>query len=157
MVEANKLEPGGATAICPSSPLAIVEQAGALCIRDNGGVREVLLVSSLDSDRLGIPKGHVEPDESSWSTAEREAFEEAGIVGIAHKSQIGGFFYRKSLGEQTYYLRVYRLDILECAADYPEKNLRTVTWVPLAAAVKAASRRGLRKLLLELLEGEQRS
>ena len=136
---------------CDKSSLGAVgvrsRQAGALCLRDSGGVREVLLISSLDLVRWGIPKGHIEPDEPIWITAEREAFEEAGIVGTAERSPIGGYFYRKSLEDQTYFVRVHRLDFKMNAVDYPEKNLRTVAWVPLEIAMSIVSRHGLRKLL----------
>jgi 8-oxo-dGTP pyrophosphatase MutT (NUDIX family) len=154
MIETAPSDPGRETAFCPSSPLPIVEQAGALCLRDNDGVREVLLIRSLNTGRLGIPKGHIEPDEPIWSTAEREAFEEAGIVGTAHKAPLGAYFYRKSVGDQIFFLRVYLVDVQECATDYPEKSLRSVNWMPLSTAAKAVSRRGLRKLLLKIADGE---
>jgi 8-oxo-dGTP pyrophosphatase MutT (NUDIX family) len=75
----------------------LIEQAGAICLRKAGGrVKvEVLLIGSLRNGRWGIPKGHVEPGETSWEAAEREAFEEAGIKGTAIERVVGSFVYTK--------------------------------------------------------------
>lgn len=134
--------------LLPSSA-SVVEQAGALCLREVEGVVEVLLVSSLRSGRWGIPKGHVEADESGWAAAEREAFEEAGIRGAANRTPIGGYIYRKFAEPGIFYVRVHLIDVQECSTDYPERELRTTKWVPLEAAVRIVSRRGLRKILQE--------
>jgi 8-oxo-dGTP pyrophosphatase MutT (NUDIX family) len=147
MVEIATLDPGKGIAFRPCNMLDIVEQAGALCLRDNGGVQEVLVISSLNTDRWGIPKGHVDPGEPFWMTAQREAFEEAGVVGTAGRWPIGGYFYRKSTGDQTFYVRVHRVEVREHAPDYPERNLRAVRWAPIEDAVSTVTRRGLRRLL----------
>jgi 8-oxo-dGTP pyrophosphatase MutT (NUDIX family) len=153
MLEANAFDPSTSTAIYVSGPLVIVEQAGALCLRDNGVVREVLLISSLNTGRWGIPKGHIEPGEPIWTTAEREAYEEAGVLGTARKASIGGYFYRKSTGDQTFCVRVHCVDVHDYSAEYPEQNLRTVRWVPLQVAASAVTRRGLRRLLQDIIDG----
>lgn len=60
----------------------VVDQAGALCLRVSpGGEPQILLVGSRRNGRWGLPKGHVEPGETSHEAAARVAFEEAGIRG----------------------------------------------------------------------------
>lgn len=59
-----------------------IQQAGAIVLRPNNGVREVLLIFSKKNPRVRIfPKGHVEIGESTQETADRELMEEAGIKG----------------------------------------------------------------------------
>jgi 8-oxo-dGTP pyrophosphatase MutT (NUDIX family) len=147
MIESPAFECGDTTARHPSQLPAISQQAGAMCLRSHAGVREVLLISGLNSDRLGIPKGHIEPGEISWTTAEREAFEEAGILGAAQKLPIGRYFYRKSIGEEGYQMNVHRLHVHRSLSEYPEKLQRSVQWISSEAAVQAASRVGLQRLL----------
>lgn len=71
-------------------------QAAALCLRLVDGAPQVLLISNKARTRWGIPKGHVEQGETSSESAQREAFEEAGIVGTANQTSIGEYRYLKS-------------------------------------------------------------
>lgn len=153
MVETTTFDPGRAADFYPSNALLIVQQAGALCLRDRDGVQEVLLISGLRTGSWGIPKGHVEDGELTWETVEREAFEEAGVVGTVRRLPMGGYFYSKSIGAQTFQVCVHCVDVLEQAPDYPEKNLRRVEWVPLETAVRMVTRRGLRRLLQDIRDG----
>jgi 8-oxo-dGTP pyrophosphatase MutT (NUDIX family) len=60
-----------------------VQQAGAIVIREEGGIRRVLLVrSKKDPSTWVFPKGHIESGEQARVTALREAFEEAGVAGM---------------------------------------------------------------------------
>ncbi|KAA1176526.1 NUDIX domain-containing protein [Rhizobium tropici] len=65
------------------SPARRVAQAGAICLRRRNGLDEpeVLLIASRGSRGWGIPKGHIEHGETSRQTAQREAFEEGGVIG----------------------------------------------------------------------------
>ncbi|AYG64512.1 NUDIX hydrolase [Rhizobium jaguaris] len=73
---------------CAASPSRFC----AICFRraDRGEVK-VLLVASRRTGRWGLPKGHVESSETSRSTAEREAFEEAGVKGAVSPEVFGSF------------------------------------------------------------------
>lgn len=153
MVETTSLDHAKTANFRPSNALFLIQQAGALCRREKDGVQEVLRISSLRAGNWGIPKGHIETGETAWSTVEREAFEEAGIVGTARRLPIGGYFYSKSAGEETYYVCVHCLDVREQALEYPEKHLRQVAWVPLDIAEKHVTRRGLRRLLQDVRDG----
>lgn len=154
MVETTAFDHVKTTNFYPSNALIIVPQAGALCLREKDGVQEVLLISSLRTGSWGIPKGHIETGEPAWGTVEREAYEEAGVVGTARRVPIGGYFYSKSTGEETYYVRVHCLDVREQALEYPEKHLRKVEWVPLETAIRLVTRRGLRRLLQDVRDDE---
>src|SRR5262247_1146680 len=60
-----------------------VRQAGAIVVREEGGIPRVLLVRSKKDPTVWVfPKGHIEAGEEPRVTALREAFEEAGVAGI---------------------------------------------------------------------------
>ena len=131
---------------------SIVRQAGALCLRKRRGedVVEVLLVRSLRDGSWGIPKGHIEPGETSRDTMLREAFEEAGAAGEATGEVVGSFTYWKEGSPILYNVAVHVLNVKEMAERFPEKQIRRLQWVPVAAASREVARRGLANILLDL-------
>ncbi|MFK0204740.1 NUDIX hydrolase [Agrobacterium sp. NPDC090283] len=126
----------GSEAIGQKPPFAIL-QAAAVCLRlrakaDEG---EIALVASRTNGSWGIPKGHVEPGETSQQAAVREAFEEAGVEGSALEPVIGRFSYRKEGRSLLYSVSVHLLHVHRIASSYPEKDERRIKWVPLTVAV----------------------
>ena len=74
-----------------------LRQVAALPYRTNvEGEIEVLLISSRGKKRVIIPKGWQE-SKKPWKAAEKEAREEAGVVGKIQHSSIGYFEYWKRL------------------------------------------------------------
>ena len=73
--------------------------AGCLLYRDQGGVREVLIVHPSGGYNArapwSIPKGLVDADESREDAARRETQEETGVVA-GELSEIGNVDYTKS-------------------------------------------------------------
>ncbi|MQX14002.1 NUDIX hydrolase [Sinorhizobium terangae] len=128
-----------------------VEQAGAICIRrSNEATSEVLLVASLRHGRWGLPKGHIEEHETSKSTAEREAFEEAGVIGSADAQPFGSYHYFKDSSTRRHRVTVHMMKMRAVANSFPEKTIRKTKWFPVDEAARAASQPGLRALLLKL-------
>jgi len=60
---------------------ATLEQAGVFAVHKESGEWKVLVVSSNSGKRWVIPKGIVDSGFTKEETAEKEAFEEAGIQG----------------------------------------------------------------------------
>jgi 8-oxo-dGTP pyrophosphatase MutT (NUDIX family) len=58
-----------------------ISHAGALAFREVDGERFSLVVTSSDGAHWVLPKGHIEPNESSERAALRELQEEAGVIG----------------------------------------------------------------------------
>ncbi|MDK4732902.1 NUDIX domain-containing protein [Rhizobium sp. CNPSo 3490] len=56
-----------------------------------------------------MPKGTIEDGEASAQTAEREAFEEAGIIGSAVTKPVGHFEYEKESNGTQYHVTVHIL------------------------------------------------
>lgn len=130
-----------------------IEQAGAICLRKRKGqeVAEVLLVGSRRNGHWGIPKGHVEPGETSWDTAKREAFEEAGVKGKIIEKIAGSFSYRKDGTPCQYRVAVHVLHVRQMVESFPEKDVRKMKWVPVTNASREVAQSGLREIFREII------
>jgi 8-oxo-dGTP pyrophosphatase MutT (NUDIX family) len=128
-----------------------IAQAGAICVRRtmNGSLR-VLLVGSKRNGRWGLPKGHIEANESYETAAGREAFEEAGALGAVLNEPFGTFTYFKDDIVRRYRVTTHLLEVRSVAERFPEKNSRKSQWFPLQDAIAEVSQPGLRALLARL-------
>lgn len=113
----------------------VLQQSGAICVREGASGREVLLITSRDTGRWVIPKGTIEKHEDSRQTAEREAMEEAGIVGKASKKPIGYYSYLKGKEGLACIVAVFVLEVSKAKTQFPEAKIRELAWVsPLEAS-----------------------
>lgn len=132
-----------------------IPQAAALPIKDG----LVCLILSSSGKQWGIPKGHIEPDESAEGTALREAWEEAGLVGTITREAIGQFRYEKC--GRTYEVTVFGMEVAEIAQSWPEDHRRPRRWlspIPALATVGLPQLRDtLRETLTALAEAIQAS
>jgi 8-oxo-dGTP pyrophosphatase MutT (NUDIX family) len=120
-------------------------QAAALACRLRRRRVEVLLVTSSGGGHWVVPKGHVEPGERPWASAQREALEEAGLVGRAKRSPVGRYRYTKhGLAREV---DVFLLDVHEVLDRWRERRLRRRKWVELESAVERVREPGLKALL----------
>ncbi|MBZ7927547.1 NUDIX domain-containing protein (plasmid) [Ensifer adhaerens] len=143
--------PTGVSTLRPA-PAAVV-QAGAICYRRARATDgyDVLLISGRSTGRWGIPKGHLEAGETTKGAAAREAFEEAGVVGVATEHSVGGFTYSKDDDALVYRVRVHLIAVRAIASDYPERSVRSSRWVPASIAAYEVGQPGLRNLLVRIL------
>ena len=87
-------------------------QSAVLPYRILEGRVEILLVSSRRKKRWVLPKGVVEPGLSAVDSAVKEAWEEAGLEGLAAPQTVGTYRYEKWGGVctvQVFPLQVERL------------------------------------------------
>ncbi len=70
-------------------------QSAVLPYRILDGRVEILLVSSRRKKRWVLPKGVVEPGLSAVESAVKEAWEEAGLEGLAASQTVGSYRYEK--------------------------------------------------------------
>ena len=61
--------------------------AGAVVLSDKGNI----LIVNQNGNSWSLPKGHVEPGETTEQTAVRETYEEAGISGLHLVKQLGSY------------------------------------------------------------------
>jgi len=124
-------------------------QAAAVPYRCRNGEPEFCLVTSIRSGKWGVPKGIIDPGETSVETALKEAEEEAGLCGQIEGEPLGQYEYRKwgtTLQVTVHLMRVVRAD-----SDWHEAKLRDRIW---CKAEKA--RRLIRSEQLPLLMEAQR-
>ncbi|EJC83335.1 NTP pyrophosphohydrolase [Rhizobium leguminosarum bv. trifolii WSM2297] len=116
-----------------------MEQFAAICYRriDENAV-QVLLITSRDSGRWVIPKGWPISALSPHQVAEREAWEEAGVIGKAKKRPFGYYTYIKTLdtGERVpSIVQVHLLEAKKTDENFPEEKQRSSQWLsPFEAA-----------------------
>lgn len=117
--------------------------AGAVVFRSMENQRHFLVVSSSSGKHWVLPKGHIEPGESSDIAALRELREEAGIIGEI-KASLGIQYFKKSeKNVAAQYFLVEALETVEALED------RTLRWEDLATAMGLLSFNEARQALQE--------
>jgi 8-oxo-dGTP pyrophosphatase MutT (NUDIX family) len=105
--------------------MSLVKQAGAIVLREEGGIVRVLLVRSKKDPTLWIfPKGHIEPGEAPRIAALREAFEEAGVTGLVTGPAGPQVTFRS--GDDTVAVDYY---VLRLTAEMPSPEGRDKVWL----------------------------
>jgi uncharacterized protein len=138
---------------------AILHQAGVIAYRIVDGEVRVLLMTSRETGRWIIPKGNVDAGTTPCVTAEREAYEEAGLRGVADPMPLGSYTYPKRLGSgalRAAMVEVYLFRVTERLKKWPEKGQRQLSWVSTEAAIKLVEEPGIASLLRRLTEFEPR-
>ena len=114
----------------------------------DGGSR-VVLVTSRGSGRWIIPKGNPIFGLLPCKTAEREAFEEAGLVGQVRNDPVGSFSFRRNRHgrEELCLVDVYLMEVEACLSDWPEREQRSVLHCEASDAAALVSSDGLADLI----------
>lgn len=131
-------------------------QAGALCWRRQGDCLEVLLVKARSSGRWVIPAGWALRGRPLAVTAEREAWEEAGVSGTVANRLLAVVPKRKHYrlaGEIEWQMAVYPLRVEAIADVYPEAGERERAWFSPEEAAKLVHPASLGPLLKDIAEG----
>jgi 8-oxo-dGTP pyrophosphatase MutT (NUDIX family) len=112
-----------------------------------------MLVTSRDTRRWIIPKGWPIVLEAPHASAEREAHEEAGVVGTVGRDSIGAYLYEKRLASGIVVIcevLVFPLEVMHQEDDWPEKAERTFQWFSPDDAANAVREPGLREIILNV-------
>ena len=130
-------------------PMSVpVKQAGVFAVRQGPEGWRVLVISNNSGKRWVIPKGIMDPGFTDRETAQKEAFEEAGIHGSLITPALGKYRYRK-WGRKCE-VTVFLMDISAVEEAWPEKNTRIRKWLALEEMGATIDSRIPRKLLNEL-------
>ena len=128
-------------------------QIAALCRRERNGATEVLLITSKTTRRWILPKGWPVLSYNAHRTAAIEAFEEAGVIGTAHRKPFASFKSYKG-GEAGFRIRtkvlVFLVDVEDTTTEFPEYGAREVRWVSVKEAIRLTNEPGLVKVLKKL-------
>jgi 8-oxo-dGTP pyrophosphatase MutT (NUDIX family) len=132
----------------------IRRQCAALPFRSgaDSGV-QVMLLTSRDTGRWVIPKGWPNAREAPHASAEREALEEAGLVGTVGRDSIGTYLYEKRLAGGAVVIcevLVFPLEVERQQDDWPEKEERQFQWFSPDDAANAVREPALRDIILNI-------
>lgn len=129
-------------------------QVGALCYRDDGPKKKILLVSSRDTGRWIIPKGWPIDGKDAHEAAMQEAWEEAGVKkGEVSDEAIGTYDYEKELKHGlpvTVETLVYPIRVKHLTDEYPEAHQRKRKWVSPSEAANLVNEPELKAILRQL-------
>lgn len=128
----------------------MLHQIGALPYRMTAdGAIEVMLITSRDTGRWVVPKGHPIVGLAPHDAAAQEAWEEAGVRGYPCAAMLGDFRYikrrRRGVIEAT--VAIYPLAAVRQDADWPERGQRQTRWFTLSDAAAAVDEPELQALI----------
>lgn len=115
-------------------------QVAALPWRMGRAGVEVLLVTSRGTGRWIIPKGWSERGEMKNEAAAREAWEEAGVIGVTPPRVVGAYEYDKVLRSgalRRCVVEIYALEVRRVDDVWPEMCERDRRWFALDKAAEA--------------------
>lgn len=130
-------------------------QFGALCWRMHRGRVQVLLITSRDTGRWIIPKGWPIASQTGAGAAAQEAWEEAGVEGVAATEPVGQFSYGKVIKPGlvlTCVVTVFSLRVNRLRRRFPERKERRRKWFDASNAARKVAEPELRGLLLAVAE-----
>ena len=111
---------------------------------------EVLLITNKKKDKWGIPKGLVEEGLSASESAQKEAFEEAGIYGKIYKPSLGKYSIKKWDGKCR--IKVFAMEVTQILDKWPEDILRRREWNTIEEAAGKVKNKKLQGMILGLPE-----
>jgi len=128
-----------------------IEQAAVFAYRFHKGNLRIALVTSLESQRWVIPKGHIEDGMTPAESAQMEAFEEAGLEGPITGEAVGTYDYIKTdiKGGGHCRVTVFPMEVEKIHKEWPEANLRAREWMSLDEAAEVVREKKLKKLMLK--------
>ncbi len=124
-------------------------QSSAIPYRyDDAGTVEILLVTSRKKGLWVLPKGHVRRGMVPHSSAAKEAFEEAGVIGRTDPSPIATYVRTsKSATEEPVRVNVYTLAVTTEAPVWPEMHQRKRCWASVPQALSLVESKSIRNAL----------
>ena len=116
----------------------------------DGGLRQVMLLTSRETRRWVIPKGWPMKGRKPAEVASQEAYEEAGLIGqIIGKKPVGSYHYDKRLAKVSVLceVRVFLFRVEQQLDDWPEKGQRETRWFDADEAAKLVDEGGLAEII----------
>ena len=128
-----------------------IRQIAVLPYRTNeAGLTELMLITSRDTKRWVLPKGNRIKGLKSHEAASHEAYEEAGLIGIACPFAIGTYEYRKYRKDGTSrpaIVDIFPFSVTAQLDEWPEQDERDVRWFMPADAAAAFDEPELKDIL----------
>jgi len=126
-------------------PAWLYRQSGVVPFTGPVGERRIVLITSRKKKRWILPKGVVDRGFSPADSAAKEAYEEAGLIGLVGEDPLGGYGYEKWGGVCTVIVFPMRVD--QILDEWPEKALRERILVPIDEAIAHVETSALQAIL----------
>lgn len=127
--------------------MILYKQAGVLAFRKRNGQIEILLISTRKNKKWTLPKGTIKIDSTAIETAEREAWEEAGIQGKIYTRKFGYFTKNKWPGLS--HVDVFLMHATSASESWPEAHVRTRKWLTIENALQLVDHRAMYLLIMK--------
>ena len=118
-----------------------VIQSAVIPFRLSARTVEVLLITNDRGSRWLVPKGNVPKELTPQASAEREAREEAGVIGLVDPVPVGTFAHRKA--RLPLLVTVFPMSVSITLPVWPEMDRRRRRWVAIDEAAEGVSIEGL--------------
>ena len=114
-----------------SSRFTLPLQVAAVCYRRQNSHVEFLLVNTNGGRKWTFPKGCPDTHLSHSQAAEREAREEAGVIGVIESRHFHVYIHSKGVfwqpgGVQEYVVKAFLMDVRQTRR--PDEDYRNPTW-----------------------------
>ncbi len=118
-------------------------QVAAICYRRRDTLVEFLLVKTNGGSKWTFPKGATEANLSHSQAAEREAWEEAGALGIIEPRHFHLYLHSKGVfwqpgGVQEFVVKAFLMEVT--STQRPKESTRNPTWFSAQEARKTLSK-----------------
>ena len=107
-------------------------------------------MTSRGRQRWIIPKGWPHIGRGPCDLAAREAFLEAGVLGLVGRRSLGSFRYKKRLKKERVAVcdvHVFPLHVAHQRQQWSEKNQREIKWVSVQEAAETVQNARLREII----------
>ncbi|MET0239486.1 MAG: NUDIX hydrolase [Sphingobium sp.] len=135
--------------------MGMKKQSAAIPFRRNAAKElEILLVTSRRKGRWVLPKGTVR-GVLPHATAAREAFEEAGALGVISRDAIGVYYQRKRTGSgdiKEVPVQAFPLFVNTLLGKWPEMAMRKRQWMHASLAAEAVNDDEIRTVLEKFVD-----
>ena len=111
----------------------------------------MMLITSRETKRWVLPKGNIIEGLAAHQAAAHEAFDEAGLHGIACPTPLGSYEYRKRRkngASLMFRVAVFPFAVTSQADEWPECDERDTRWFTLGEAADAVEEDELKALIL---------
>lgn len=106
---------------------------------------QILIIRSSGNKHWVLPKGIVDPGLTPQASAQKEAWEEAGVTGVLDEEEVGHFYYTKWQG--NCYVSVYSLQVNMQEKKEARRSIREAHWVSVEDAIAKLKSLDLAKLV----------
>lgn len=128
----------------------VIDRSGAVCCRvERGGALTVLLITSRETGRWGIPKGAPGRKERPYRCAQRAALNEAGVCGKVRKKPLA-YYTDLTDRENPLVVSIHLLRLESDAGHSPEYAQRQKIWISPAQAAQLVEEPELQELFLAI-------